>query len=355
MSWSMEKAVVSVAMLLLGTAASGVKHTVADVGPSEPDCPTEWGSNPYDSSASCKVISRTISLVPTKKFEDEFSFMVFYYSNQGLECSIGDAYKEYELLPDVGAGNPIFLPDGGRTKKKLIAIRKTFLQKNGGMDGVFKTRNFPFPEDEKYCAPKPIMEPRDTVAFGANSYDVTIPSYDRNDATWWGVTLQPSDDQYQDFSLFPVLTGYDSSPYLLVPANSPVVSREFVYSPKWLDCDIMSADGKGSMCDIVLYKSKEVWMLDNGERQEYPFPVHGNVDGNDKTTVLYDENIDAQARQKKEVFMAEQRVPSAEQLVSAATASASQGKAQLQPAQAGEKSVWGWFMCFFKYLFLAKC
>ncbi len=349
----MEKTVVSVIMVLLGTAVFGVKHVVADVGPSEPDCPAEWSSNPYDTSGSCKIINRTISLVPTKKFEDEFSFMVFHYSSQGLECSIGDAYKEYELLPDVGAGNPIILPDG-RTKKKLIAIKKSYLQQNGGMDGIFRTRNVS--SSESYCPPTPIMEPRDAAAFGANSYDVTIPSYDnRNDASWWGVTLQTSGDRDQGFSLFPVLTGYDRTPYLPGPANSPVVSREFVYSPEWFDCDIVGADGKGSRCDIVLYKSKEIWTLDDGTRQEYPFPVHDNIDGNDKVAALYDGNFDVQAQNKKNSFMEDQRVPSAEQLTATAHTTGVQEKIQTQPAHTEGAGVWGRFMCFMKSLFLVKC
>ncbi|MDD5464046.1 MAG: hypothetical protein PHP62_02775 [Candidatus Moranbacteria bacterium] len=220
----------------------------ADIAPSQPNCPAEWSSNPYNSSGICNIINKKVSISSTEKFDANFVYVL--EEDDSAYCK----NKTFSIIP---SSSEVSEPD--KKSYKRWAVKKDFLEKNGGLEGIFRTSIVKDATGE-FCKTNTLMNPRNQKAFDENFYNVTIDLENRDDLAWWGNNANISNDNGD--KIFP--TGI--YPYLVVPANSPVTEKEFVYTPSRLYC--LSYEKK---CNLVLYKSKEIWTLDNGEKKEYLF------------------------------------------------------------------------------------
>jgi hypothetical protein len=220
----------------------------ADIGPSQPDCPAEWSNNPYNSSDICNVINKKVRIASTEKFDASFVYVL--EEDDSVYCK----NKTFSIIL---SSSEISEPD--KKSYKRWAVKKDFLEKNGGLEGIFRTSVVKDATGE-YCKTNTFMTPRNQKSFDENFYNVTIAWENIDDLAWWGNSANFINDNGD--RIFPT----SIYPYLVVPANSPVTEKEFVFSPSRLQC--LSYEKK---CNLVLYKSKEIWTLDNGEKKEYLF------------------------------------------------------------------------------------
>jgi len=324
----MNKKILSLLCFAYLLSLVGVKHSMADIAPSQPDCPGEWSNNPYDYTGTCKVINKKVNIEASEKFSAGYEYIM----EQGDSAYCRN--KTYSILPDA-----LNISYDGKASYNLLAVKKSFLEERGGLDGIFNTNIHKDPTGE-YCETYTIMSPKNQKDFDANFYELIVERNNGEDLAWWG-----RGGAYNEVSdrLFPS----DVYPYLVVPANSPVTDKEFVYRPFMFDCESY----KKKPCEIVLYKSKEIWTLDNGEKKEYAFiPPTGYSREQEGREYFVDDNFRQEAYKAQDADGAQV----AQDIIDKENEKTKQICAPLIEKQP-EKGFWTKVACFFKSMVGKKC
>ena len=161
----------------------------------------------------------------------------------------------------VHAGGPVGV--AYKTSVGFIAIDKNYFDSNGGIARIFKSKE---EKSSLYGSSTlvTIMYPSDEQEFLKNTFDVVLLKSDADFGKRDIDYVQPTEDVYSNFSNGYYIYGEE---HIL----SPIISKDYIYTPLGFVKD------KGRY-KLLVYKSKEVWTLDDKSQTEKIFEAP-NIEG----------------------------------------------------------------------------
>lgn len=268
------KAYTLIYVFVLAVGFSISTNVLADSAPTPPRCSQlyyeTWAAENEQQNVNCKAIEITLTLSNSNEFQNTIVFL-----DKGRD--------DYAPLEDPKNGGLYTLHKTDKVYKgkvayfiDYIAVNKRYFDLNDGLKGVFYKKSFK--DEEGYGRDYIEMYPRNEKGFLQNSFPVVLFTTNSQDFMGYGYSLDfyapdlkkeyPSKEDQESilernkgrFLHFPVW----HYPYDAVPLMSPIIAKQFIYEPLGFIKD-------GGVYKLLVYKSKEIWTLDNNKKKTKTF------------------------------------------------------------------------------------